>query len=191
MRQDEVTVHFREGVNHVGIASTSMELLKMLGASSGNGRIEVSSVARTPYDQARIMYDNCLSLGVRSQYDLYATAGDKVVAVYERETLRGRNRAAVVQAMMQKIRELGPSNVSRHCVDTSILNVFDVPFSSISNKKEFRRALDRFKPYPISRYLDENRNNCFHIEMKVADLESFFRTREYESILKDLGLGLT
>lgn len=190
MTTDEVSIRFREGVNHEGVTTQAIELLKMLGAASGNGRIDVSSVARTPYDQARVMYENCVKLGVHSQYNLYARAGDKVIAVYERETKQGRDKAAVIRAMQAKIMELGPSRVSRHCVDTSIMNVFDVPFSSITNKKEFRRALNKFHPYPISRYLDENSNNCFHIEMKLTDLGSFFRTKEYEGILKDLGMGL-
>lgn len=190
MRTDEVTIRFRDGVNSDGVTTHAIELLKMLGASSGNPHIDVSSVARTPYDQARVMYDNCLKLGVRSQYDLYARAGDKVVAVYEREVKQGKDKNAVIKAMQAKIMEIGPSRVSRHCVDTSIMNVFDVPFSSITNKKEFRRALNKFHPYPISRYLDENSNNCFHIEMKLTDVEAFFRTKEYEGILKELGMGL-
>ena len=190
MTIDNVSVHFHEGVNKEGVITQSIELLKLLGASSDNGRIVVSSVARTPYDQARVMYDNCVKLGVLSQFELYARAGDKVIAVYQREVKKGRDRSAVIRAMQAKIMEIGPSRVSRHCVDTSIMNVFDIPFSSITNKKAFRQALNKFTPYPISRYLDENRNNCFHIEMKVTDLEAFFRTKEYEGILTELGMGL-
>lgn len=190
MRTDEVKVEFREGVNHEGVTAQSIELLKLLGAASGNSRIEVSSVARTPYEQARVMYDNCVSLGPASQYALYARSGDKVIAVYERAVKAGKGKAAAIRAMQDEILEIGPSKVSKHCVDTAIMNVFDIPFGSITNKKEFRRMLNRCAPYPVSRYLDENRNNCFHIEMKLSDVQAFFRTKEYEAILKESGMAL-
>jgi len=190
MDTNEVSITYQEGVNHEGVTSQAMELLKMLGASSGNPTMVVSSVARTPYQQASVMYYTCKVKGVASQYELYARSGDKVVAVFEREVKRGKQRTAVVQAMFEKILQLGPSNVSKHCVDTSIMNVFDIPFSSITNQKEFRSALKHLQPYPISRYLDENKNSCFHIEMKLSDVEAFFNTREYEKALRDLGMAL-
>lgn len=190
MRTDEVTIRFRSDVNHDGVVQDAIELLKILGASSGNALIEVSSVARTPYDQARIMYENCQKLGVKSQYELYARSGDKVIAVYEREVKKGRDKNTVIRAMQAMIVALGPSRVSKHCVDTAIMNVFDIPFSSVSNKKEFRKALNKLHPYPISRYLDENRNNCFHLEMKVADLGGFFGTKQYERTLNEMGMAL-
>ncbi|MEZ4808080.1 MAG: hypothetical protein R2815_11515 [Flavobacteriales bacterium] len=179
MRTDEVSILSRDGVNHEGVTAQAIELLKILGAASGNGRIEVSRMASSPYDQARVMYNNCNRTGTAKQYKVYGQHSDMVIAEYEKSVKVGKDKAGVIDAMYAKIKELGPSNVTKHCVDTSFVNVLDIPFASISDKNEFRKTLKSYRPYPVSDYHDEPQNNCFHIEKKLADVEGFFLTKEY------------
>ena len=195
---EDVKVEFRDGVNTEGITSRTIDFVKQLGLESENFTIAVSSAARSPYDQARVMYENCENpyknpkLGVKSQYKLYAGGGDKVIDVYVKGSkAKGSTRDGVISQMHAKILQVGPSRVSKHCVDTGIMNVLDVPFSTIKNKRNFRKLLARHSPFPISRYLDENNNECFHLEFKIADLESFFSLRDLDRAVANDGFRAT
>ncbi len=173
MTAQEVSVSFRSGVRAETISSHSIALIKLLGALSNNGSITVSSAARSPYDQARVMFDNCLKLGIKSQYKLYARAGDKVIKVFESETKKpGYKVAAVIEKMEARIREIGPNKVSKHCADFNSLNVVDIPFSSIGNKDDFRKIINEYVPDPVKRFLDETSNNCFHLEIDQSTVEN-------------------
>jgi|JI102314A2RNA_FD_contig_111_470775_length_1078_multi_4_in_0_out_0_1 hypothetical protein len=170
------TVTFRSGVNSEKVHELTLKFLKNLGESSNNLNIEVSSAARSPYDQATVMYLNCEKLGMDSQYKLYGRNGDKVIRVYERmKKDRKKSSLEIIMAMHKQIMAIGPSKVSRHCADTSMMNVVDIPFSSISNKQAFREELRKNSPRPISKYLDETNNNCWHLELRIDDLKTHFK----------------
>jgi hypothetical protein len=190
MKLEDVSIQLSSGIGSGALKPDCVKLLQTLGLKSGDKMIEVSSVTRSAADQARIMYDNCKNLGVRSQMELYSRAGDKVIMVYLDGKNNGLSRSQTVEAMRKKIIQLGPSNVSKHCADPSIFGVLDIPFSSIKNHANFKRALEAFVPYPISRFLDERNNSCFHVEMRLTDVQSFFRTKEYEKIVRELGMEL-
>lgn len=57
--------------------------------------------------------------------------------------------------MEQKIKYLGPENVSKHCSDKG--NVADVSKSNLSYPQEFLKAINP----KVSQALDEN--GCYHI----------------------------
>lgn len=171
---DIATVTFRSGVQSEKIHELTIRFLKELGEKSNNLNLQVSSAARSPMDQATVMYVNCKNLGIHSQYKLYGRNGDKVIKVYEKMTKEKKRTTEIISAMHKQIMSIGPSKVSRHCADTSVLNVVDIPFSSITNKQAFRETLKKNTPKPISLYLDETNNNCFHIELKIDALKSHF-----------------
>ncbi|HRH49187.1 MAG TPA: hypothetical protein PLP23_10570 [Panacibacter sp.] len=159
-------LNFLSSAKSEAVSDTSRLLLLSLAEESGNGSISISSTARSPYDQARIMFDNCLKLGVKSQYRLYKRFGDKIIDVFKKLTsVPDYKRDEVIKAMMDKINEVGPSKVSMHCVDTQYYNVVDIPFSSVTDKDSFRKAIKTHMPFPITKFLDESNNNCFHIEI--------------------------
>ena len=177
METNEVSVTFSVSARQDCIASATISLLKQIGAESGNSKIMITSTARTPNDQARIMFDNCTKLGIASQYKLYGHNGDKIIKVYEEETTGKQfKRDDVISKMEQKIREIGPSKVSKHCADPSAINVVDIPFSSVSDKGKFRKALKKYSPDPISRFLEEGENKCFHLEIQKrrSNADPFF-----------------
>ena len=71
--------------------------------------------------------------------------------------------------MEAKIIEVGPGKVSKHCSDFSVLQVVDVSYSAIANKKLFHRALA--SDGRISRLLDpftKPKDPAFHIEVPQA-----------------------
>ena len=174
MAVKDVDISFRSTVNQDAIHSNTLSFIKLLGDESGNYNIEISSSARSPMEQAIVMYENCVKLGVESQRKLYLNAGDQVIRVFER--YQGATRNEAINAMYNKIFDLGPSRVSKHCVDPSLMNVIDIPFSSIQHKGAFRRALGKYSPNPIECFLVESDNNCFHIELRLDNLGSFLRT---------------
>ena len=132
------------------------EVLQMAGLTSAS----VSSVERSPADQARIMYGNIKKLGAASQYVLYGINGAKVIKVYEQNA--GKPESEVKSLMEAKINELGPTNVSHHI--SMDLYVFDVPWISVAHHSKFRKAVNSHPK--IVKFIDEPANKCFHIEIE-------------------------
>lgn len=62
--------------------------------------------------------------------------------------------------MTDKINELGPSNVSKHCADFKVVNVVDIPQYSLGKNKEKFKS-EAIKMLGSTNVLDEN--NCYHI----------------------------
>jgi hypothetical protein len=101
----------------------------------------VSSTSRTPADQARIMYDNLEKYGVEAQKKLYANPGDRVIDVYARSKAAGNTSDRIKLDMETKIRDLGPTNVSRHTADPRVLNVVDIAPGSLKDRRAFEVAV--------------------------------------------------
>lgn len=132
------------------------EILESAGLRSAT----VSSVARSPRDQARIMYENIVKLGIKSQYKLYGPSGDKVIGVYETNATKPRDE--LITLMENKINEIGSEKVSHH-ISTNYY-VFDVPWSSVSDRSKFKKAVDKHSK--VYKVIDEPANKCFHIEIE-------------------------
>jgi hypothetical protein len=136
-------------------------VLKEILKAAGLPRATVTSISRTPADQARVMYENCVSKGVQFNKNMYAAAGDKVVDVYAAN--KDKPRATVIQLMLAKILEIGPSNVSKHISDTHY--TFDVAPSSIPASKHaaFLAAVRAHKA--VSKVIPPPTDPAFHIEI--------------------------
>lgn len=109
----------------------------------------------------RIMYDNC-SVDIEEQRATYATAGQKVIDVYLSETKKGKTREKIILLMEQKIKELGPASVSKHCSDPNILNTFDISYSKLNDKNSFWEEMK--KRSELDKILKENK--CYHIQIE-------------------------
>lgn len=134
----------------------------LLNLKGYKGTIYITSTARTPEEQARAMLNNIKKNGVQSQLNLYREPGKSVVRVYNPNLTDAQN----ISAMTAKIIEVGPSNVSHHCADMSVLNVIDVSRSNLANVDAFLNALEIEKQKAIiSQYIEEENNNCVHIEI--------------------------
>ena len=127
----------------------------------------VTSVARTPKQQAVAMLNNAIRTGLAEQFGVYVAAGDAVLRIAQANwqlTKSESGRERLIAMMTAKIAE-NPGAVSHHCLPSdSPLIVCDVRKNSVSNHTRFLEAL---KSDPqLAKVLDEN--NVFHIEILKA-----------------------
>lgn len=164
------TVAFGPNANKTVVSALTLEVLTdCLTAASVDG-CRITSTSRTPADQARVMYRNLLVHGVGHQRALYAAPGDAVIAAYERAGGRNGRRPDVLQAMEAEIRRQGPSRVSRHCADPTVMNVVDVAPSSIPDAREpsFIDAVERaVADGRVSKFLGPHNSSdpAYHLEV--------------------------
>jgi hypothetical protein len=143
------------------LPAPAAKVLKEILKAAGLSRARVTSVSRTPAEQARVMYENCVSKGVQFNKNMYAAAGDKVVDVYAAN--KDKPRDTVIALMLAKILEVGPSKVSKHISDTHY--TFDVAPSSIPSDKQaaFLSAIKAHKA--VSNVIPPPTDPAFHIEI--------------------------
>lgn len=127
--------------------------------------VTVTSTARTPSEQARIMYENIERHGADHQKRLYGPDGDQVIDVYSSFKAQGKSQVEIVSVMTGKILSVGASRVSRHAADLRKINVVDIAPSSISLalRKKFEVAV-RGDPR-VSKFLTPPGDPAYHIEI--------------------------
>lgn len=160
---EEVRLHFEGQTSNEGsLSKKTKAILKEVGKLSKNFDIYITSTARNTYDQARIMYENCSKPGgVAKQKEIYANPGDKVIDVYVNEKKLGKSKMDTIIAMENKIKDLGPSNVSKHIADFTIMNTLDISYTKLSNKNDFLSEIK--KREELDKVLIEN--ECYHIQI--------------------------
>lgn len=141
------------------LSEKTKNILREVGEASGNYYIAITSTARTPYDQARIMYDNCKS-DLAEQRRTYAAPGQKVIDVYVNN--KSKPRDTVIKLMEQKINDLGPSSVSKHLANPEVLNTLDISYGNLKDKTKFWNEMK--KRSELDDILKEN--NCYHVQIK-------------------------
>ena len=156
-------IAFAENATASDVTLYSVEVVKDILRAAKQQRALVSSTGRTPKDQARVMFDNCEKHGADAQRKLYARAGDQVIDVFVRSKAAGKSPDAVKLDMETKIKEIGPTSVSRHASDPRTLNVFDVAPSSIKDKVAFEHAVKADKR--VSYFLVPPTDPGYHLEI--------------------------
>ncbi len=169
--------HFRQGLDLANIQflndSTSMQFVSEYSKSvlidimhrAGVASILITSTARTPADQARIMYDNIERYGVAHQKLLYGKYGDRVIDEYSKHKAKNHRKEFIVSMMKAKIIALDPSKVSNHVADPTKLNVIDIAPSSIqpSLRQRFVEAVKG--EGRVSKYLGPPSDPAYHLEI--------------------------
>jgi Transglycosylase SLT domain len=163
MKDESLVVAFAEHARSEDVTPYSLGVLKDILRASELKRALISSTARSPAEQARVMYDNCESKGVEAMKKLYASAGDKIVDVYAKSKAAGKTPTQIRADMEQKIKEIGPTSVSRHASDPHVLNVFDVAPSSIKDSVSFEKAVKADKR--VSYFLTPPVDPGYHFEI--------------------------
>ena len=153
----------QNGIDISLVSEYSKNILRQIAKNSNYTRVVISSTARTPRRQAEIMYNNIVNKGMQKQRNTYKQPGQRVLDVYEIQKKAGKNKEEIIQAMTNKINELGASNVSKHCADFNVVNVVDIPHSSLgANKTKFKTETQKLQNEgKITQILDEN--GCYHI----------------------------
>ena len=161
--RDAPVVAFAERARGEDVTPYSLGVVQDILRAAKLKRALVSSTSRQPKDQARVMYDNCERHGAEHGKGLYAAAGDKVIDVYVEQKRAGKAPDDVKRAMEEKIRELGPTNVSRHASDPHKLNVFDIAPSSITDKVAFEHAVQG--DTRVAFFLTPPKDPGYHLEI--------------------------
>ena len=158
-----IEVAGQNGMDISLVSEYSKNILRQIAKNSNYTRVVISSTARTPRRQAEIMYNNIITKGLQEQRNTYKQPGQRVLDVYEIQKKAGKNKDEIIQAMTNKINELGASNVSKHCADFNVVNVVDIPHSSLgANKTKFKTETQKLQNEgKITQILDEN--GCYHI----------------------------
>lgn len=167
--EDKFKITFEAQANADRVSGYSKDVLNQIMARSGVKKINITSTVRGPEDQAKAMYANIRSKGVASQKDLYKDAGDKVIDEYVSLNKDGKSKAEIIEGMTKKINELGPSTVSSHAGDPSVLNVIDISPNRMtqSDQKAFIKAVDFYKRQGVvSKFFQPtNGDPAFHLEI--------------------------
>jgi hypothetical protein len=160
---NDAEITFGPNAKPKDVTPHSLAILEDILRAAGLTSALISSTARTPADQARVMYDNLEANGVVHQKKLYAAAGDEVIDVYAASKAAGKTPSQIKADMEAKIVELGPTRVSHHAADPAVLNVFDVAPSSITKKAAFEKAVAADKR--VSKFLLPPADPGYHLEI--------------------------
>lgn len=162
----QAAVSFGPNARVDALTPFSKKVLQDIMRKAGVTTAVITSTQRTPADQARAMFENCESQGVKSQKDLYGPNGDLVIDVFVAGKAAGKTAAQIQKEMEKKILALGPSNVSHHAADPKVLNVFDVAPTSIpaAQQAAFEKAVRADKR--VRKFFTPSQGDPgFHIEI--------------------------
>ena len=157
-----VNINFDAGINQDVVSIQSLNTLRDIGLQSKVWDITITSTARNAKQQAAVMYNNIVTKGMSEQRRTYRSPGQKVLDAYETANTSGVNKNGIIQAMTNRINELGPPNVSNHAADPSVLGTMDLSRSRIPENKR-NRFFNNANAMTGVRMLYENA--VFHIEI--------------------------
>lgn len=140
-------------------------VLEEIMASSNLDSCEVTSVQRFPEDQARVMYENLVGTsigqGLAAQLRLYKSPGQQVIQVWNINQAKPRDQ--VIAMMADKIRQLGPENVSKHCSTTQW--VWDVAPSSVELDKRAGFVAAAIAHPKVTKFLQPPDDPAYHLQI--------------------------
>src|SRR5215213_7531998 len=157
-----VEITFGPNAVKENVTNFSLKVLEDILQAAGLTSALITSTARTPADQARVMFNNIVKTGVAAQKKLYAAAGDLVIDEYVKAKKAKKTPVEIKAAMEAKIIAVGPTKISHHA-DPSVLCVFDVAPSSVANKAAFEKAVRADKR--VSKFLTPPLDPGYHLEI--------------------------
>ncbi len=158
-----VEITFGKNAKKEFVTNFSLKVLEDILQAAGLNSALISSTARPPADQARVMFDNIQSTSVAAQKKLYAAAGDAVIDEYVKAKAAKKTPIEIKAAMEAKIIAIGPTKVSHHAADPNILCVFDVAPSSIAKKAAFEKAVRADKR--VQKFITPPLDPGYHLEI--------------------------
>ena len=158
-----VEIKFGQNAKKENVTNFALQVLEDILQAAGLNSALISSTARTPADQARVMFNNIEATGVAAQKKLYAAAGDAVIDEYVKAKQAKKTATEIKAAMEAKIIALGPTKVSHHAADPNVLCVFDVAPSSVAKKAAFEKAVRADKR--VQKFLLPPLDPGYHLEI--------------------------
>jgi hypothetical protein len=155
---------FGPNAKSADVSEFTLSVLRDIMTTADVARLTITSTQRSPQDQARVMFDNIQRDGVAKQKALYKPAGQLVVDAYAAAKAAGKSPDDIKAAMLARILEIGPENVSRHSADPKVLNVFDISPASVARQSAFVEAARGDKR--VAKVLTPAENDpAFHLEI--------------------------
>jgi RHS repeat-associated protein len=153
---NEATIKYGADADASKVSNYSTSVLVDVMNETGNNSIQINSTARTPEEQAGVMSGLVHDNGMADTKALYGKNGDLVLDQHPDQ-----------KAMVSKMNELGPSNVSKHIADPSKMNVVDVSPWRAGIKRPEAFASKALKHIGVSRVLSpyNSRDKAIHIEI--------------------------
>ena len=158
-----VEIKFGANAKKENVTNFALKVLEDILQAAGLTSALITSTARTPAEQARVMFNNVVASSVLKQKRLYAAAGDAVIDEYVKAKKAGRTPIEIKAAMEAKIIALGPTKVSHHAADPNVLCVFDVAPSSIAKKAAFEKAVRADKR--VKKFIVPPLDPAYHLEI--------------------------
>ncbi len=147
------------------LPAAAQVVLQEIMDTAGVDSCEVTSVGRDPDDQARVMYENLIGIGtgqgLAAQLALYREPGQEVIQVWN--VNRSKSPVVVIGMMADKIRQLGPENVSHHCSTTHW--VWDVGPSSVQAGQHASFAAAAAAHPKVTKFLQPPQDPAYHTEI--------------------------
>src|SRR5437763_6150007 len=107
-----VEITFGKNAKKENVTNFSLQVLEDILQASGLSGALISSTARTPAEQARVMFDNIVSAGVAAPKKLYAAAGDAEIDEFEQAKQAEQNPNEEKAARAEKIIANRPTKVA-------------------------------------------------------------------------------
>lgn len=157
-------VTYGNKVNPLDVTNYSLNIIKSIMLKAGVSALTISSAYRPASEQARVMYNNLQGGNNIS----YKEAGKEIVKIYEKN--KGHGADFVKSAMEEKIKSVGPENVSSHSENIKFINTIDIAPSSVfpsAKKKIFIESVNRELGNTIRKFLHpgNSKDPAFHIEI--------------------------
>lgn len=147
------------------VSEYSKNVIKDIMRKTNIAELLITSTARTPAEQAKIMFHNIQWYGVDRQKRLYGKYGDKVIDTYVLLKKEGKTAREIISGMEKTIISIGGRNVSKHVGDPTKLNVIDIAPSSIgiAFRQKFEMAVQAEKR--ISQFFMPPKDPAYHLEI--------------------------
>ena len=151
-------------ITGVKITEGAAVVIEEILLTSGNPSCLVTSVERTPKDQARVMYANCEQFGGTHQLKLYKKPGQAVVTVFMAMQGSGVTKADILAPIENEILHQGPERVSAHCRGPeSPVWVIDIAPSSLKDFDKFIKEAEAHSK--VKKVLKPPQDPAAHLEI--------------------------
>ncbi|WP_345107462.1 RHS repeat-associated core domain-containing protein, partial [Mucilaginibacter panaciglaebae] len=142
----------------------TINILQSIGKASGERIFVINSTYRTASEQARAMFQNIQGHGIKHQLQLYnGKPGEQVIEAYQQK--------GTLEAMIDKINELGPENVSSHSRNFAKVQVVDISPLYINSFSRFRNVLKQFVINgTLNKFIMPPQDPAFHLEIPQKSL---------------------
>jgi len=163
---EQVSVTYAAGVDRTAISDYSEMVLREICSRACVSSVAISSGARNPEAQARIMYGNA-SANLAAQRHLYGRSGNLALDQYEQGTAQGLNAATIQNNMANVIRQ-HPDDF-HHVQRAPGLSVFDVSPRSVQGTGQHageRLAAEARADPRVVRFFQPPNDPGYHFEIQ-------------------------